>query len=220
MKKNVFQFQELNIPLGYLLGVYLGDGSVDRIRTSRSKIEPSYYFKLGSIDKDFVEYVRDMCTLAITSNVPEIRITNEHEKPVYRFSLGCADFCRWLLSICKDKTEIPAIIPRENSFLTKAFLEGIIDSEGYVSYQKNNDWLMSGFAVTSPWAFEVAKLLTFQGVKVGKCTHYKTKKGTPVYSYRFNIKSYYGAGLRFHLARKHDRVLHYLSPQRSLPEQP
>jgi len=211
MKKNVFVFNDLNVGLAYLLGVYLGDGSVDKIRTSRSKIEPSYYFKLGSIDKDFVEYVRDACVSVVAPNVPLIRESHEHKKTVYRFSLGCADFCRWLLSECNGKNQIPAIIPRQKSFLTKAFLEGIIDSEGYVSYQEKHDWLISGFAVTSAWAHEVAELLQKQGVKLGKCTQYYTKKGTLVYSYRFNITTYYEtANMRFHLARKHNRVLQYL----------
>ena len=212
MKKNVFVFDTLNPGLAYLLGAYLGDGYVDRIFTTRSKTEPSYYFKLGSIDKDFVEYVRLACQTVVAPNVPDIRETYEHKKTIYRFSLGCADFCRWLLEECNVKERIPLCIPKEKNMLTRCFLEGIIDSEGYVSYQENHNWLMSGFAMTSKWTPEIADLLILQGVKIGKCTNYRTKRGTLVYSYRFNIRTFDSAGMRFHLARKHNKVLQYLKP--------
>ena len=224
VEKNTFVFTDLNPGLAYLLGVYLGDGSVDRIFTSRSVTEPSYYFKLGSIDRDFVEYVRLVCSKVVTPRVPEIRKCekgNGGKNDVYRFSLGCADFCRWLLAQCEGKSKVPDIIPRKESFLTKRFLEGIVDSEGYVSYQENHNWLMSGFAMTSSWTPQIADLLLMQGVKIGKGTQYHTKQGTLVFSYRFNIRTYYEAGLQFHLARKHNRVLQYFkNPQRLPLKQP
>ena len=122
-KKHFFTFTTWDAHLAYVLGVFLGDGSLGRRE-----------FVLSAIDRDFVEKFKKECELAfgipctpikkIVKNIP-------NQNDMYKCSLNSVDVHRWLFDFKGYKHSGVPSIPLE---FVNDFIAGLFDSELTVSF--------------------------------------------------------------------------------------
>lgn len=214
----------LTTKLSYLIGVYLGDGCV-----YFDEKHWNYSFQLNVIDKDFAERTAD-CLEEYFGKKPALFLCESRgswkkrgTSPLWTTCVYGKEKCQWLRDITHDKMVIPRIIFEATDEQQKAFIAGIMDSEGYVGkhYDKKLDrihWLM-GICSADTWLEDFMQMLSKHGVKYGK--RYKEKQTKPwhkpKYRYKINTMSFIKSGCYFTIRRKKDRLVEYikmLSPQR------
>lgn len=190
----------------YLLGVYLGDGSLSRCGEAEK-----VYFRLNAVDRDFVETAADAFEL-VTGIKPLINTYSEKRGRDYHTIIKKhAPLARRLLSDTNEKESIPLEIiqgwPRDWQL---AFVSGLMDSEGFVgaNANKTNRRYYMGFKCTSPWVPDFVVLLQSLGIKIGKVQTEAPRKEGYKAPTRFTIKmqSWIDAGGYFNIARKQKRV--------------
>ena len=198
-----FVFDKLSPALSYLLGVYLGDGHI----ALDDKGEPQK-FVLDTIDYEFANFTKQCAELKF-GPLPDIKDYDKY----FRFSFGSKPFCKWLVEVTFDKKKIPQYVTRTKPVL-KRFLEGFLDSEGWVSQSKNVNSLghhnyQVGFVNMALWVDEIAKLVQQFHVKLHSRRLCYTKDNKPFVMYTCNIKSFIRSGLQFHINRKQQRLEQY-----------
>ncbi len=197
----------------YLLGVYLGDGCVTRDKSTNSGPGVKYYpvFRLNAIDEDFVA-ATEAALQKFTDRPINIckHSVKASKKP--NFSLRCGDpeICENLVSVTDAKKVIPDFVHNWPLDCRKAFIVGLMDSEGFVAANSNptNRRFYMGYKSCDPWVPEFVKIMQSVGIRIGKIGVEKPRKEgykTPV---RFAIKmqSWIDAGMSFNIRRKQDRV--------------
>lgn len=219
----------LTINQAYLIGAYLGDGSISFVEKYHN-----YFFSLNAIDEDFVRRVA-MCLTDYFGKKPSIFIDESGggwkkrgTKPLWKTVVYGKAKCQELRDITHDKTVIPEVIFKAPKTHQKAFIAGVMDSEGYVGKhyyapQDRTQWLM-GIASADVWLEDFMELLSKHHVKYGK--RYKEKQikpwHKPKFRYKINTMSWIKSGCYFTIQRKNDRLIDYiqsLSPQRLHVEQ-
>jgi len=197
--------REAGKSFAYLVGVYLGDGCVTR---QGGKM----VFKLNTIDEDFALAVKD----AIEDvNGGQAKIykhdVSKSSKPNYALWCGNQMFAMRLELLGNHKLALPDGIEEMPLDHKKAFIVGLMDSEGFVAEKTNHKTGRAyyiGFKSCDPWVVDLVRLMQSVGLKIGKvskCPPYKDGHKTPT---RFHIKmqSWVDAGMRFNIKRKQDRV--------------
>lgn len=204
-RKRKFTYTSMNTSLAYLLGVYLGDGGISSIK---SKNSISYIFYVNSVDREFMEYTRNECINVLGNNLTSIKQLDWMHKQKatwninYEFSVTCYDLCTWMFEITDKKAKLPSceFIPREKCDITKAFIEGFIDSEGYI-VKKGFE---CGFSNTATWTHEFADLVKLFGVKLRKPSIRILPSKKTYVSYGMHPLEFHNAGFKFHIKRKQD----------------
>lgn len=214
----------LTINQAYLIGVYLGDGSISFVEKYHN-----YFFSMNAIDKEFVERTAD-CLEEFFGKRPSVFLDKtgggwqkRGTKPLWKTVVYGKQKCQELRDITHDKRVIPQVIFDASDELQKAFIAGIMDSEGYVGKHNNSEtgriqYLM-GIASCDVWLEDFIELLTKHGVKVGKRYREKQIKPwhKPKFRYKINTMSWIKSGCYFTIERKNERLKEYLnnlSPQR------
>lgn len=201
---------QLSHNLGYLIGVYLGDGCVTLPKGNRS-----LKFEVSVIDRDFAQAVSDAVmgalnrTVAVTSNAHKLTKCGLQ----YRVRFSDNEFGSWLQTITDKKNKIPECIPLERCGVTKRFLEGLLDSEGFVSLCKKiqprykRPTYKLGIAMTSPWIDDLMKYFAVFGIHSNsrRC-RLRGKSKKPCIEYTLSLLDFIRSGLRFSIRRKQDRV--------------
>jgi hypothetical protein len=197
--------------LAYILGVYLGDGSI----YCNHKRNDTLIFSLEAIDRDFVEETKRILELLLQRSFT-IKESNRNKTPLYKLRFGNNSFCKWLQNETRCKNELPKCIPLENTPVTKRFLEGLLDSEGYVSVSKKPQPRYKrlsyklGIAMSSPWIDELPKYFEAVGVRItSKRTRLCNKMTKPSTEYSLSLLDFIPSGLKFNIKRKQDRVNTY-----------
>jgi len=213
----------LNYELGYILGVYFGDGSI--VHESSDTNAGKSWFSLTTIDIEFAEYVRECFSIfvgPIEGGIGKYIDQRKGRKPQYHFRITASDFCRMLSTIAPDKTLIPGIVHSHQS-LKKGFIEGFLDSEGWVSKTKeicNNPkskyhghhQYRIGFGCTNKFVMiEMGKFLQEFNVGINKLMQDPIPSGKMFYRYFLNIDSFVASPLRFIIKRKQQRLDEYKS---------
>ena len=125
-RRNIWKFTEWSYDLGYIVGVYLGDGNIHINQHCG-------YFRLGVIDKDFCE--------ATISKLKKITGYNSSLKqyppkppgkyPQWLLTFSNRDFVRWLeKNFGGPKKKRISVLPTLEA--NKGMVEGLFDSEGTV----------------------------------------------------------------------------------------
>jgi intein/homing endonuclease len=184
--------------LCYMLGVYFGDGSVQR-RTERSKA-----FVLQVNDKEF----RDAVLLAAveTFNGADI-YKGKHPRPgkrdIYHLRVGRVG--AFIEELCKKRQRIPKFVFSSRA-LKHAFLSGIMDSDGWVTYisyvNRNEAYISVGFSTTNEIADKIKALFTSLGIETGKTGRKRIKSGKISQQWFPKIKSLIKSDFRFRMHRK------------------
>lgn len=188
----------------YLLGSYLGDGSVKR--NGRGK---SLLFRLNTIDEDF----RDAVAMAIGDlselNVcrreyPELR--SPKSPKYYVVATSDQSLCRLLVGLTDEKGHLPEWILDAPKEVMLEFTAGLMDSEGYVSRSGNKFTL--GFKSCDPWVRDFGRLLEVNGFQIGQPKDELPRKTGYRIPTRFSIKltSWVRNGAYFKIGRKQSRV--------------
>lgn len=191
----------------YLLGVYLGDGSLSRCG-DRDKV----YFRLNAVDRDFVETAARAVEV-VTGRCPTINTYPEKRGRDYHAIIQKdVALAQRLLSDTNEKQAIPlADIQSWPRDWQLAFVSGLMDSEGFVAANSTNTTnrrYYMGFKCTSPWVPDFVVLLQSLGIRVGKVQIEAPRKEGYKAPIRFTIKmqSWIDSGGYFNIARKQKRV--------------
>lgn len=191
----------------YLLGVYLGDGSLSPCGEAEK-----VYFRLSTVDRDFAEATCDAFE-AVVGRRPNINTYPERRGRDYH-AIICKDvtLARRLLSDTDDKKRLPIeAIQKWPRDWQLAVVSGLMDSEGFVganSVNPTNRRYYMGFKSTDPWVPDFITLLQSLGIRIGKVQTEAPRKEGYKAPTRFTIKmqSWIDAGARFNIARKQERV--------------
>lgn len=189
----------------YLLGVFLGDGCV----THTSEGYP--VFRLNTIDEDFADATKaalgDFTERSISIHKHNV---SKSSKPNYSLRCGDPEICRHLVEVTEGKKVIPAAAHGWSKDDKIAFIEGLMDSEGFVAANKNttNRRFYMGFKSCDVWVPEFVKILESVGIKVGKVSQEEPRRPGYKTPTRFAIKmqSWVDAGAKFKISRKQQRV--------------
>ena len=189
--------------LSYVVGVYFGDGMVS---LNHGGVEAKF-FRLEVIDKDFRDHTAYCCEVAFTDHTATSFETIKDGKKYY--GLQVRGIGNYIESITGKRRFVPNFIYK-NDENKKAFVEGLIDSEGWIQLQagKNGSVFRGhiGFAITSEVIYELTKILAQIGVKYGKIGTYTKNRKKALKNISINVPSFINAGLKFHIARKQERV--------------
>jgi hypothetical protein len=201
--------QEAGKSFAYVLGVFLGDGSVTTWRASGKS--DRLIFRLNTIDEDFAratklaleqlsDYKVSLCCHAVSKS----------SKPNWALALGDRGLCQRLVTETEKKRVIPSYVFGWLRELKLAFIGGLMDSEGFVAANRNHTGrrFYMGFKSCDPWIHEFVRLLQSVGILVGKIGVEKPLKPGYKTPRRFAIKlqTWIDAGARFNIARKQNRV--------------
>lgn len=193
--------------LCYIYGVYFGDGSVVYRSAGENGI-PNKCFTVQVIDRDFRDYVVEQGKIAFPDALVN---TYEGDRPgkgiVYHVRIERVG--HMIETVTGKRTIIPNLVysTRAN---TMAFIEGLLDSEGWVTdttYLKKNELACSiGFCITSELAHEFKRMIETLGIKVGKMHTKKIKSGKIAKQMHFSTASFLESGLQFHSWRKQRKI--------------
>lgn len=189
----------------YLLGVFLGDGCVTK--------QGDYpVFRLNTIDEDFAEATR----LALSEFTDRPIGIHKHSvskssKPNYALRCGDPDICAHLVDVTAGKTKIPDAVSGWSKEDKIAFIEGLMDSEGFVAERKSTPTarrFYMGFKSCDVWVPQFVRILESVGLKIGKVSQEEPRKPGYKVPTRFHIKmqSWVDVGARFRISRKQTRV--------------
>lgn len=200
---------KITIDSAYIIGVYLGDGSIGTDKRT---------FCLQSIDKDFCEITLKSLTI-ITKNNPRLvqmnRLTTA-KRIVWGLYLTDKELCDFLKEITHDRKELPKDIYNWDNNCKRSLIAGLLDSEGYVGkgkihYSGNHEVcnLSIGIGACDKWLLQLHQLCSSMGVKVGVIVTEYLKSGKDFYRFIFNKKSFISSDLYFTIKRKMDRIEEY-----------
>ena len=199
-RRHIFNYNIMFPSLAYLLGVYLGDGNVCKVKTGA-------FFQQSSIDEDFI-----LKTQKTAQNILGF-LPNYHfysKRGLYLLRICSTEFANWLIQITDKKQKIPDDVLNAKRNVLKEFINGLLDSEGSISASPDKRYKEKKygmyFAITSSWIELFQELLKKIGVKTSKI---RTTSGIPRFT--INILSFYQAGLKFSIRRKQCLVENYIS---------
>ncbi|MCK9544484.1 MAG: hypothetical protein M0R03_20895 [Novosphingobium sp.] len=188
----------------YLLGVFLGDGCVTRVQGYPA-------FRLNTIDEDFA-----LATKAALSEMTR-RVISIHKhdvkkssKPNHSLRCGDPEICAHLLAVTNHKLVIPAFVHDWEKGRKLAFIQGVMDSEGFVAGNGNttNRRYYMGYKSCDAWVPDFIRILESVGIRIGKVSAEVPRRPGYKTPTRFAIKmqSWIDSGARFGIARKQKRV--------------
>lgn len=204
----------------YLLGVYLGDGSISK----RSGWYP--IFQVTTIDRDFAEAVGNSLvavggTFGINGPYQDKRFSKS--RPFYiMYGFGTEPLIQ-IQQDTKYKLRIPPTIWDASLQERQAFVQGILDSEGYVPEKKGDNLTANqkyhlGVKTTGKWFPDFLRLMEGCGLRLGKAGNHQTKTGKIANRVRIDLTSYCNAGMRFNIRRKQERIEKWAEMRRSTSE--
>lgn len=200
----------VNKELAYIIGVYLGDGSIDKsVRT----------FCLQTIDRDFAGHAEEALKQLTKNSVSVIERNRKTmaDNTVWAVSAYDAEFCRKLQVLTGQRKHLPVDFEQWEELHQKWLIAGLLDSEGYVSMYRqhlteNGTEVFSmsiGIGATDIWLNELHQFLKTKEYGVGIITRELLKSGLIFSKFSFNKKAFIASGLFFTIKRKQDRIEHY-----------
>lgn len=184
----------------YLLGCYFGDASV-------FKRGNTYAYSFECIDKEFIDKVADCLSRFINRDV---RVHQRVGTNKYYLQVCSKEF-KVLVDDTAGCRYIPDYVYQWSEELKKEFLEGVLDSDGWVSQRSNPNgntrWMM-GYGTTYSWTYDIKRMLQSLGVSCGKTREIQTKNKVQL-SFTMNLKSFIESGLKFNIVRKQKRLNNY-----------
>lgn len=193
----------------YLLGVFLGDGSVT-----------DNHYSQPTIDLDFAQAVCDAFkNLGAKPKLSYLAVPKGNPRNSPQWIIYCCDktICTTLKGDSKAKQIIPPYVFTWDIELRKQFIIGLMDSEGFVAenhahrgyeWKQTNRSYYMGYKSCDVWVEDLRKIMESVGLRLGKLGIEKPYKPHHKIPRRFHIKmqSWIDAGMRFNIARKQERV--------------
>lgn len=202
-KKSMIADYQQGKHLSYVIGVYFGDGTVALNYGGKE----AKYFRLEVIDKDFRDYAADCCKAAFPCHHATSFETKKDGRVYY--GLQVRGVGNYIESITGKRRFVPNFIYNGNEN-KKAFVEGLLDSEGWVQLQAGKSGNVFrghvGFAITSEVIHELVKILAQLGVKHGRVSTYTKGRKKALKQINLNIPSFIESGLKFSIYRKQVKI--------------
>lgn len=189
--------------LSYLIGVLMGDGCI-------YEREGRMTFHLKTIDRDFADFTGEKIQECFPGTKINRSIQSQHENAFGKKPLHYLNANETVAGTLSELTHHKTIIPACAHENRRAFLEGFLDSDGWVNI--NHDpkigtiRLQVGVAKGGGYLHSIKKLFEEEGVKTQKMQMIRTKSGKVIHRIRLNPQSFIDSGLRFHIARKQARI--------------
>lgn len=199
LRKNKWEFKEYSYELGYLIGVYLGDGNCYIDDKTKNK---SGYFRLGVIDEDFADTVKffleKITGYKVSKTLQISKKKNIQNKYIITFCNR--DFVRFLIKeFGPANKKIFKFLPTEEG--NKGLVEGLFDSEGTVNGKR---WIIRMYMDIE----NIKNISFFKNIKRNKNYINKpnlnklSKQNIPFYSFSVPIKYWNNIGLGTYIKRK------------------
>lgn len=187
-RKNSWEFSGWSYDLGYIVGVYLGDGNIYKGRTSRDAV----YFRHASIDKEFCEATKDKIE-QITGYSGSIKWVEQ--KKQYVFTFANRDFVEWLgQNFGWANNKRIQVLPSLEA--NKGMLEGLTDSEGTISKYTTIIRMKDNL-------YPIETICNMLGIAKGRMSKGNhLQKSTGLFMYSISNKEYTQVGLRTYIKRK------------------
>ncbi len=196
----------------YMLGVYLGDGSVRKL---------DLRYAQNTIDEDFKDAVINAVNAISKANVcvwyAEKPKKNCNCSPSWNVCFSDKAITTRFVNDTDSKAKIPAYVFKWPDELKKQFIIGLMDSEGYVAKQTisaskwrltNRSYFM-GYKSCDAWVNDLKTIMESVGIRFGKCqveSNSKTPNRKPSTRLYIKMQSWVDSGMRFNIARKQSRV--------------
>jgi len=195
----------------YVYGVILGDGFFG-YRGKKDDSQLPDYLMLKACDFDFVEKFR--CEVErLTSkkySIYKVSKGNKKRNALYLCKCYAQEIAKEAFEITRGKEVIPDFIVNGSRETQISFLQGLMDSEGYITCSFNSikqSHIGLHFACTSSWTKSIWHMFQDLGVGVSKLYTRRFKDGRrPVLYFKINIEQYIKCGLGFNIQRKQRRL--------------
>lgn len=206
--------------LAYLYGVYMGDGSI----TKRS--DKHFQFAFETIDEDFMDKV--IATLfTFIKKTPTILRRNRGKNRNDTFCISVSNiFFKDMYESTAGKKLIPEWILNGDKHIKMAFLQGCLDSDGYVSVHHNKKGTKAfsmGYCKGTNYVHDIFTMMKNIGLTIGLPKAKEQKSNRICFYITINIKSWIKSGMKFSISRKNKRIQEYIdkfcNPQRLYVQQ-
>lgn len=187
-RANSWQFTEWSYDLGYIIGVYLGDGNIYQVPNQTS------YFRLSVVDKDFCE-ATNYKIKKVTGFEGNINFESSKQQWVLNFCNK--DFCNWLIdNFGPAKYKQIKMLPTLEA--NKGMIEGLFDSEGTI------DKTIFNLRISGDLSFLpiVCQQLNIIHGPLHKGIRKEKWQSDNFFGYSISIKEYTKAGLGTYIKRK------------------
>lgn len=208
MEKKNFVFQDNDLRIAYLLGIYLTDGYIRR-STDGVRI------RLKSIDIDIIQKFVDII-YSYTGKLHSItKQKSDATGKYYHYEAACynKELCDWLEDVTQKKMFVPDLVYSQSIEWKKEFLAGLLDGDGWCSVsqvrKKNNPnsnpswWATIGLCgPVDSYIKGMRKFFEHMGIEYSY--HDRIPKGGTVLmrEYRIQTKSFIENELYFKCDRK------------------
>lgn len=184
----------------YLLGCYFGDASV-------FKKGNTYAYSFECIDKEFIDKVASCLQDFVNREVHVHQRTGTNK---YYLQVSSKDF-KMFIDDTAGCRYIPEYVYHWDDALKREFLEGVLDSDGWISQRSNPNgncnWQM-GYGTTYSWTYDIKKMLQSFGIVCCKMREIPTKNKVQL-NFTINIQSFIESGFKFNIIRKQTKVNAY-----------
>lgn len=204
---------ERNENIAYIIGAFLGDGSIyQRFHTVKGKRYSEKTFILKAVDKDFIDKSAEMLKRnGKIVNVKKWKVPICKEGIIWGIQVW-GTIVKFLENETNFKSEIPDWIKNGNKEIKVDFLNGIFDAEGCVGKSKSPRNL-SGYRYVivftngDKWSDDAMEIAKSIGLQVNGKYELKNKNLTrPCYHWNINVVSFIKSPLRFSIKRKQERL--------------
>lgn len=216
---------EIDRNWGYFYGVLLGDGHINYTRRSLEAAEdranrrgPMLMLKVA--DRDFIEAwaetIRSLTGFDYKISKHNPGNGSGAHRPQYKLRVANRDFVDVAERETAHKTKIPDGVVNGSREVQIAFVQGLMDSEGWINFYLSggigmNDMTL-GFGCAALFFDDFYQLVQSLGVKTSKIYKRKlarkknSEMGKQFRLFKMDIPSYINAGLGFTIKRKADRL--------------
>lgn len=193
----------------YLIGSLLGDGCLYVGKNS-------YQFSITAADYDFCQKCQDISNNIFGKKGNIKTVKRDNKISYYQLVICSKKIVYFLKEMTKDKTIIPDFIYKNDNF-KKSFVQGIMDSDGWISKVNASDGYIRyrvGFKNISHWTTEFKDILTSLNVKTGKMTKVSNNRSFKK-AYCFTINTFdYCSKVNFRINRKKKISKEYLDERK------
>ena len=192
----------------YLLGTYFGDASVVK------RTENCYTFSIEAIDHDFLERVSRELKSFTGKQVNIFERNRITGKGNVIYGLTCSKkrlFEQFILDT-GNKKFVPDYVFSWSIENKVAFIEGVMDSDGWISARKNPAGITQfqmGYGTSFSWTYDIKRIMESIGMSCSKTREYKLKSGKTMLTFTIGTKSFVTSLVSFTSRRKQSRVEEY-----------